>query len=79
MLVNTGSSTNIIFLSTLREMGIKNIKMENVQVSLVGFSRKQVSTVGTICLPVYTEGVNLMVKFIVVDCPLAYNAILGRP
>ena len=34
--------------------------------------------VGTICLPVYAEGVNQMVKFMVVDCPSAYNAILGR-
>ena len=26
----------------------------------------------------YVEGVNQMVKFMVVDCPSAYNAILGR-
>ena len=45
MLVDIGSSANIIFLATLREMRIENIKMDNVQVSLVGFSREQVSTV----------------------------------
>ena len=36
------------------------------------------STVGTICLPVYAEGINQIVKFMVVDCLLTYNAILGR-
>ena len=60
-------------------MGIKNIKMKNVQISLVGLSGEQVSTMGTICLPVYAEGVNLMVRFMVVDCRSAYNTILGRP
>lgn len=59
-------------------MGIKNIKMENVQVSLVGFSGEQVSTVGIINLTVYIKVVNLMVKYMVVDCHLTYNAILGK-
>ena len=52
--------------------------MENVQVSLVVFFGEQGSIVGIICLPVYAEGINQMVKFMVVNCPLAYNAILGR-
>ena len=64
MLVNTGSSANIIFLTTLKEMGIKNTKMENMQISLVGFSGEQVSIVGTICLSIYVKGMNLMVRFI---------------
>ena len=42
--------------------------MENVQVSLVGFLGEQVSTVRTICLPVYVECVSQMVKFMVVYC-----------
>ena len=37
------------------------------------------STVRTICLLVYAEGINLVVKFMVVDFPSAYNAIIGRP
>ena len=43
MLVDTSSSADIIFLSALKEMGIENIKMENVQVSLVGFSDYEVA------------------------------------
>ena len=44
MLADTSSLTNIIFLIALREMGIEKIKMENVQVNLVGFSGEQVLT-----------------------------------
>ena len=79
MLVDISSSANIIFLIALKEMGIKNIKIKNVQVSLVGFSGEPMSTVGTICLPIYTEGINLMVTFMIIDCPSSYNVILGRP
>ena len=69
MWVDMDSSTNIIFLSVLKDIGIENVKMENVQVSLVGFSGEHVSTIGTICLPFYAECVNQMVKFMVGDCP----------
>ena len=55
MLVDTGSLANIIFLTAFKEMGIENMKMENVQVSLVGYSREQVSTVGVIRLLVYAK------------------------
>lgn len=36
-------------------------------------------SMGHISLPVYTGGINLMVKFLIVDGDSAYNAILGRP
>ena len=68
-----------MFLTALKEIGIENIKMENMQIRLVGFSREQVSTMGIICLLVYAEGMNLMVRFMVVDYPSTCNAILGRP
>ena len=58
MLVDMGSSTNIIFLMALKEMVIEDIKMENVQVSLVRLSREKVSIVGIIFLLVYVEGLN---------------------
>ena len=37
MLVDTRSLSNIIFLSVLKEMGVENVRMKNVQVNLVGF------------------------------------------
>ena len=53
--------------------------IKHLSISLVGFSGEQVSTMGTICLPVYAEGVDQMVKFMVFDCLLVYNANLKRP
>ena len=46
---------------------------------LVGFSSEQKFTLGDITLLVYAAGVNLHITFIVLDSPLAYNAILSRP
>ena len=69
--MDTNNSANIIFLLALKKMGIENINMENVHVSLVRFS-------GEHLLPVYAEQINQMVKFMVVDCPLKYNVIFGR-
>ncbi|XP_062094023.1 uncharacterized protein LOC133800061 [Humulus lupulus] len=46
---------------------------------LIGFSGEQKHSIGEINLHVWAEGVNLQTKFIVVDCPSSYNAILGRP
>jgi hypothetical protein len=50
---------------------------------LVGFGRKQVQPMGIISLPVMA-GIaprlsTVMVNFLVVDQPSAYNAIIGRP
>jgi hypothetical protein len=49
---------------------------------LVGFTWEQVQPVSSIELPVtardYSTTKTIMVKFLLVDRPLAYNAILGR-
>uniref|UniRef100_A0A803QIE8 Uncharacterized protein n=1 Tax=Cannabis sativa TaxID=3483 RepID=A0A803QIE8_CANSA len=47
--------------------------------SLIGFNGEQKHLIGEVNLYVWEEGVNLQTKFIVVDCPSSYNAILGRP
>ncbi|XP_057771155.1 uncharacterized protein LOC130990957 [Salvia miltiorrhiza] len=79
VLIDNGSSANVLFLSTLREMGIDETKIIRKMTVLVGFSGEQKSTLGEIELPVYAEGVNLCTRFLVVDSPFAYNVILGRP
>ena len=38
ILVDTGSSVDILFKSTLEEMGIANLKLEHTNTSLNGFS-----------------------------------------
>ncbi|XP_062116629.1 uncharacterized protein LOC133830627 [Humulus lupulus] len=79
ILIDNGSSANILFLSALREMGIDESKIIKKTTILISFSGEQKNTLGEIELPVYAEGVNLCTRFLVVDSPSAYNVILGRP
>ncbi|XP_062118902.1 uncharacterized protein LOC133832597 [Humulus lupulus] len=79
ILIDNGSSVNILFLSALREMGIDESKIIKKTTILTGFSGEQKNTLGEIELPVYAEGVNLHTRFLVVDSPSGSNVILGRP
>ncbi|KAK0591839.1 hypothetical protein LWI29_009079 [Acer saccharum] len=79
ILIDNGSSCNILFNSALREMQVDESKLSRRTTMLTGFSGEQKSTLGEIVLPVYAEGVNLYINFLVLDCQSPYNAILGRP
>ncbi|KAL5576029.1 hypothetical protein UlMin_017728 [Ulmus minor] len=79
ILVDNGSSTNVLFLNALKEMKIDESNIRRCATVLVGFSGEQKFTVGDIALPVYAGGINLNVNFTVLDSPSAYNMILGRP
>ncbi|XP_062103457.1 uncharacterized protein LOC133814527 [Humulus lupulus] len=79
ILIDNGSSTNILFLSALKEIGIDESKIIKNTTTLIDFSGEQRNTLGEIELRVYVEGVNLCTRFLVVDSPSAYNVILGRP
>ena len=73
-----GSSCNILFLDALREIEISKSSIVHRSTILIGFSGEHKSILGEIVFPVYVEGVNLPTKFLVMDCPSAYNAILRR-
>ena len=83
VLVDNGSSTDIIFASAFDKMGIGREKVELVNACLRGFSRERVLPLGSIQL-VLTLGdppcqATTTVKFLIVDAPSAYNMLLGRP
>ncbi|KAL2246210.1 UNVERIFIED_CONTAM: Retrovirus-related Pol polyprotein from transposon [Sesamum indicum] len=83
VLIDNGSLADIIFKEVLNKMGLDNIRLEPVNILLVGFGGSEVASLGTVELPVSLgeepERKTLMVKFLVVDMPFAYNVILGRP
>ncbi|KAL2236614.1 UNVERIFIED_CONTAM: Retrovirus-related Pol polyprotein from transposon [Sesamum indicum] len=83
VLIDNGSSADIIFKEVLNKMGLDNIRLEPVNIPLVGFGGSEVASLGTVELPVSLgeepKRKTLMVKFLVVDMPFAYNVILGRP
>ena len=83
VLVDNGSSTDIIFASAFDKMGVGREKLEPVSTHLRGFSGEKVLLLGSIQL-VLTLGdppcqAITAVRFLVVDAPSAYNMLLGRP
>ena len=79
VLIDGGSSANVIFLDTLKAMGIDKSEIVRKTTTLVGFNGDTTSTLGEIVLLVFAKGINKQTKFNAIDCKSAYNAILGRP
>ena len=83
VLVDNGSSTDIIFTSVFDKIGIGREKLEPFTTHLRGFSGEKVLPLGSIQL-VLTLGdppcqATTTARFLVVDAPSAYNMLLGRP
>ncbi|XP_010463425.1 PREDICTED: uncharacterized protein LOC104744101 [Camelina sativa] len=79
ILIDTGSSVDLIFLETLTRMGTGKERITGPPSPLVSFTSETPMSLGTITLPVSTQGVAKMVEFTVFDRPAAYNAIMGTP
>ncbi|XP_076943901.1 uncharacterized protein LOC143614307 [Bidens hawaiensis] len=67
IIVDNGSSVNIIQLDILNRMIITESVIISKSPVLVGYSGEAKSIVGEIKLPVYDEGVNSIHKFYVID------------
>ena len=83
VLIDNGSSVDIIFASALDKMGIEREKLEPVNTHLRGFSGEKVLPLGSIQL-VLTLGepscqATTTARFLIVDAPSAYNMLLSRP
>jgi hypothetical protein len=83
ILVDNGSSADILYWSAFQQMGIDRERIKPFVSPLVGFGGEVVFPIGIIPLPV-TVGTEpqlatVMVDFLVIDRPSAYNAIVGRP
>ncbi|KAL2230962.1 UNVERIFIED_CONTAM: Retrovirus-related Pol polyprotein from transposon [Sesamum indicum] len=83
VLIDNGSSADIILRDVVIKMGLENAQLELVRTPLVGFGGTEIVPLGTLDLPVSMgeepRRKTLMIKFLVVDTPFAYNVILGRP
>ncbi|XP_010423552.1 PREDICTED: uncharacterized protein LOC104708652 [Camelina sativa] len=79
ILIDTGSLVDLIFLETLTRIRIGKEHIAGPHAPLVSFTSETLMSLGTITLPVSTQGVAKMVEFTVFYRPAAYNAIMGTP
>ncbi|XP_020412773.1 uncharacterized protein LOC109947254 [Prunus persica] len=82
VLIDTGSSVNMTFSEAFRGMGIKDCQVNRQLTPLLSFSGDLVQPIGSVKLPI-TFGTaprktTVYDQFLIVDCPTAYNVIVGR-
>uniref|UniRef100_A0A2N9EYJ1 Uncharacterized protein n=1 Tax=Fagus sylvatica TaxID=28930 RepID=A0A2N9EYJ1_FAGSY len=83
VLIDNGSSADIIYLPAYQQMKIDKEQLKPIDIPLVGFTGDKVKPLGVVSLIIeagtYPKQVRTSVEFLVVDCPSAYNVIIGRP
>ena len=79
--IDQGSSTDIIFREAFDKLGLKNFDVQSYPEELIGFSGEKVHLDRFITLHLTLAAKPLTrtikVDFLVVDCPLTYNVIVG--
>ena len=80
VLVDNGSSTDILYYPAFQQMEIGRERLVPTNAPLIGFGGTKVLPLGAITLSVvvgnYPQQIAKDVTFLVVDCSSAYNAIL---
>ncbi|XP_059441743.1 uncharacterized protein LOC132174049 [Corylus avellana] len=82
VLVDNGSLADILYWTVVQKLGVGRGKLKPFLSPLIGFAGERVQPIGMIYLPV-TAGTapkqsTIMVDFLVIDQPSAYNVIIGR-
>ena len=81
--IDNGSFADIIYLPAYQQMKIDKEQLKPIDIPLVGFTGDKVKPLGVVSLIIeagtYSKQVRTLVEFLVVNCPSAYNVIIGRP
>ncbi|XP_020218378.1 uncharacterized protein LOC109801659 [Cajanus cajan] len=83
-LVDQGSSADILYWNTFKQLGIPESELVPYDEPLVGFSGERVRTKGYIRLSTWfgfegAEYRDISIKYVVVHASTSYNILLGRP
>ena len=81
--IDNRSSTYIIYLPAFQQMKLDKKRIKPFISPQVSFTGDRVVPRGIVTLTVivgtYPAQVNKEINFLIIDCPLTYNIILGRP
>ncbi|PON36934.1 hypothetical protein PanWU01x14_324290 [Parasponia andersonii] len=78
VLVDGGSSVDILFLSTFENMGLDRSALRPTCQPLFAFDSTRVCPLGIVTLNICTAERCLDVDFVVIDCQSSFNVIMGR-
>lgn len=83
ILIDTGSSINVLFVDAFQSLRIEHQCLNKDITPLLSFSVDVVEQIISVQLPFVFGAVPkrtiVYTHFLVVDCPTAYNTIIGRP
>ena len=83
VLVDNGSSVDIMYMTAYQQLRLDSKRLRPFKSLLVSFSGDRIYLKGIIMLSVtagtHPARVTKQVDFLIVDCPLSYNVILGQP
>ncbi|XP_075640399.1 uncharacterized protein LOC142612168 [Castanea sativa] len=83
ILIDNGSSADIMYLPAFQQLKLDPKRLRPFDSPLVSFSGDKVYPRGIVTLKVtigtYPQQQTRQLDFLVVDCPSAYNVIIGRP
>ena len=78
VLIDGGSSSDVIFWSALRKMGVVEELIQPASTHIYTFDGTKVNPIGTIALPIYAAARVLIVNVSMVDTQSTVNAIMGQ-
>ncbi|KAM2080624.1 hypothetical protein ACFX1T_034374 [Malus domestica] len=78
VMIDGGSSTNVLFWSTFRRMKLDEKEVRPNPTPIYAFEGTKARPIGDVTLHVTAAGKTLFVTFVIIDAPSAYNAIMGR-
>ncbi|KAL5756490.1 hypothetical protein ACOSQ2_021236 [Xanthoceras sorbifolium] len=81
-MIDNGSSVNVLYKAAYEEMELKQNHLRPSSEPLYGFTVDSIIPLGLITLPLtlgeLARQATTMADFLIIDCPTAYNAVLGR-
>ena len=78
-LVDIGASLNLIPTSTLKAARIPLSRIVGAPIEVFGFAGIHECTIGSIKLVLKVGPIVALTKFHVIDSPVSYHALLGKP